>query len=150
MTHNIVAYIFILHSLTPAQGTLIDANLMAISEKKNIVPNFNINDLEKLKLFGKQKLQILANAHNFGFKLSKSQLKLVKDPNSKPSMNCNTTISCFYDHKLLKNDTKASIKTEKKEPAGIDKERWLPLRDRSYYKPKAQYLKSKKNKVTKK
>lgn len=122
---------------------------MAISEKRNIVPNFNINDLEKLKLFGKQKLQILANAHNFGFKLSKSQLKLVKDPNSKPNMSSSVS-SCFYDHKILKNDIKATIKKEKKDPVGIDKERWLPLRDRSYFKPKAQYLKSKKNKVTKK
>lgn len=137
--------IFILFSLTPIQDTLISANLMAILDGSN--SNFNIKNMEKLSLFNSQKLQILANAHNSGIKLENSQVKSI----SKPLIVSNTIN--IYDFKCLKKDiTNADNKGMKIECVvpGLDKERWLPLRDRSYYKPKAQYLKSKSLKVSKK
>ena len=140
------------YSLTTAQETLINSNLMAISKKKNIIPEFIAKNIEKLSLFKSQKLQILANAHNFGFELEKSQLKSVTNPNSFSEITATSSPS-IYDFNSLKADTKSSVKKKcKKEPTRLlDKERWMPLRDRSYYKTKAQYLKTlKTSKVNKK
>ena len=123
---------------------------MAISENKSIAPEFNVKNVEKLGLFKTQKVQILANAHHFGFDLEKSHLKAIMNPNSMNDIQNKSSLSCTFDFKSLKNDTKTPIKKDKKNPTGLDKERWIPLRDRSYYKSKAQYLKTLKTKVSKK
>ena len=110
----------------------------------NINLDFNDKIIKNLNLFKSQKLQILANAHRFGFEIEKSQLKLISSSNNitaDPLSKC----SSIYDFKSLKFDTKSSVKKmSKKESTGLDKERWMPLRDRSYFKPKDQYLKAQK------
>ena len=127
---------------------------MAISGKKELIPNFNLKNIEKLNIFKSQKLQILANAHHFGLELEKSQLKMIINPNAMFTDEISSKSFEFYDFKSLKADTNFLItkKTKKeKEPVNLDMERWMPLRDRSYYKTKAQYLKAKKSgKVNKK
>lgn len=125
---------------------------MAISKKKNLIPEFNAKNIEKLSLFKSQKLQILANAHHFGFELEKLHLKSITDSNSMITDGTPTKSSIFYDFKSLKADIQLSVgKERKKEPVTLDKERWMPLRDRSNYKTKAQYLKAQKtSKVNKK
>lgn len=146
-----------LHSITSAQETLISANLMAISQKKNmnIFTEFNAEkNIEKLNFFKSQKLQILANAHHYGFELEKSHLKSIINTNS-INESTPTKTSEFYGFASLKTDVaKATGKKDRKKkgPVSLDKERWMPLRDRSYYKTKAQYIKAQKttSKVNKK
>jgi hypothetical protein len=137
--------------LTPIQDALINTNLMAIAVKSrnlNYSKRFDDNNVEKLSLFKSQKQQIFANAYNYGFELSHAQKKLIKCDNE-----CQMNESPANFIEFLKKNFN-SIKKKPKETKGIksntntkvskplDKERWIPLRDRSYYKTKAKYLKS--------
>ena len=150
MGNNKVIFYFLLicFSLTTIQETLISANLMAIADKKknhNYSTGFDVNNVEKLSLFQSQKQQILANAHNYGIELSHSQKKLIGNQNYSQMENSQTPFIEILKKKFnsIKKSTKPhGTKTNKKVSKPIDKERWIPLRDRSYYKPKAKYLKS--------
>lgn len=117
---------------------------MAASEGGKTFADFDLASVDKLSLFGSQKRQILINAHHSGFVLTKNQLKMFKDDHL---MDIDQNTSNFVTFKSLKESFKTA-KVKKSAPSKtktLDKERWLPLRDRSYYKPKAQYLKSTKN-----
>lgn len=152
MGNNKVIFYFLLifFSLTTIQDTLISANLMAIADKKknhNYSTGFDVNNVEKLSLFQSQKKQILANAHNYGIEISHSQKKLIENQNYSKMENSQTHFieilkKKFNSISIKKSIKPLGIKTNKKVSKPIDKERWIPLRDRSYYKPKAKYLKS--------
>ena len=137
--------------MTSLQDILITANLMAIADKNknnhDYSAGFDLNSVDKLSLFKSQKLQILANAHHYGVELSQSQKKQIEEE-QRVKMD---DVESNHFIEILKKNPKFSCKTTKiskvnkekkvtKNP--VDKERWMPLRDRSYYKPKAKYLKS--------
>lgn len=119
---------------------------MAIVDKSkshNYSSGFDVNKVEKLALFQSQKQQILANAHNYGVELSHAQKKLIKSDE-----NCQMEDEQTHFIEILKkkfNTVKKLPKPKvvKTSSKSLDKERWMPLRDRSYFKPKSKYLKSK-------
>lgn len=121
---------------------------MAISEKTSnhdYSSGFDVNNVEKLGLFQSQKHQILANAHNYGIVLSHAQKKLIKSENCFQVENPQTSFIEIIKKKFnsIKKSAKSNgTKINKNVSKLIDKERWIPLRDRSYYKPKAKYLRS--------
>lgn len=128
---------------------MITANLFAVADKNkanNYSSDFDINTLDKLSLFQSQKRQILANAHSYGIELSHGQKKLIE----RKRENHMEDIEPHFIEVLKKNNTVKKQKQTKEVKAKkvispskpLDKERWIPLRDRSYYKPKAKYLKS--------
>ena len=142
---------------------MITANLIAIADKnKNKNKNdysagFDLNSVDKLSLFKSQKLQILANAHHYGVELSQSQKKQIEEE-QRIEMD---VVESNHFIEILKKDPKFSCKSSKISKVNkekkitnsskpVDKERWMPLRDRSYYKPKAKYLKSVSVKKTQK
>lgn len=140
---------FFFFRLTPIQDTLITSNLMAIADKNknhhNYSIGFDVNKVEKLALFQSQKHQILANAYNYGIELSNAQKKLIKsDKTNQMEVEQGHFIVEVLKKKfdsVKKSSSKSKVIKTSSKP--LDKERWLPLRDRSYYKPKAKYLKSK-------
>lgn len=123
---------------------------MAIADKNkspDYSTGFDVNMVEKLAFFQSQKHQILANAYNYGIELSNAQKKLIKsDETNQMEVEQGHFIVEVLKKKfdsVKKSSSSSKSKVVKTSTKPLDKERWLPLRDRSYYKPKAKYLKSK-------
>ena len=126
---------------------------MASNSGKESFSSFDASVIDKLSLFKSQKQQILINANHAGVTLSDSQLKTIKANVNSVSMVIEPSCK-FVSVEDLKAEVRNIRKHRKREfgeksaptkSAPADKERWLPLRDRSYYKSKAQYLKTLKN-----
>lgn len=144
--------------MTPLQIVLINSNLMIMhvgESDRNQLDSFDIETLDSFGLFKSQKRQIIINAQNSRFIVPKKHIiemprksingynfegfKTIEDLKNEPK---------FFEMKikklkspssklnpkpnLLEKDKKACLKA-------VDKERWIPLRDRSYYKSKDQY-----------
>lgn len=119
---------------------------MAIADKNkshNYSAGFDVNNVEKLGLFQSQKQQILANAHNYGIELSHAQKKLIKSDETYQMEDEQSHFIEILKKKFNSVKKPSKLKVVKTSTKPLDKERWIPLRDRSYYKPKSKYLKSK-------
>lgn len=121
---------------------------------------FTITDIDNIGLFKYQKRQLVINAQNsemnvperYEHEFPKKTAK-VADSGSLVTIETLKSDSKFIDSKpkklFVKSDkSKASVVKKKSSRPGkeisksVDKERWMPLRDRSYYKSKEQYQKS--------
>lgn len=89
-------------------------------------PDFDIKKLDSINLFNYQKKQIRINAIQF-----KNEFKLKK------LIKKSIVTSSLKNQKETKKKHRKNTESKK-----IDHERWLPLRDRTTYKPKSDYLKS--------
>ena len=55
--------------------------------------------------------------------------------------------SLLRSYNTIKTPTKKQRKTINEKNKNLDQERWIPLRDRTNYKPKSAYVKSKNMKA---